>query len=155
MPNPLQAADVVGHTLRYSELGLSSATITGASGNVDLTAYRTAVPQTVVVLVRLSSGSGTLAIDTTADGTFASAAVSRTISGTEYCASVIDTDATNVYFNIRLSSAANMIVDRILVLPLAKLTSGEDWFNVRDGVMAVANTTQGDGSGTFTFTVSD
>lgn len=155
MPNPLAAANLVGHSLRFSELGLATATLVATGSPWDLTGYKTAVPETVVVLVRLSSGTGTLTADTTADGVYASAIATKSMTGTDYHALVVDTDATNIYINVRLASTANMIVDRLLVMPLAMLSAGEDWYNIRDGVMAVANTTIGNGSGVFTLGITD
>lgn len=157
MPNPLQGADIVGHTLRASELGVASTGIVLATASPkDLTAYKTAVPETVLVLVRLSSGTVNVQVDTTADGVFSSAEVSTgNFNDTVFRALTVDTSAANPYVNVRLVTSANAIVDRVLVLPLARLTTGEDWYNVRDGVMAVASTANADGSGVFTFTAAD
>lgn len=157
MPNPLQGADIVGHTLRASELGLASTGIVLATASPkDLTAYKTAVPESVVVLVRLSSGTVNVQVDTTADGVFSSAAASTgNFNDTVMRALVVDTDSTNTYINVRLVTSANAVVDRLLVMPLARLTTGEDWYNVRDGVMAVASTANADGSGVFTFDADD
>lgn len=157
MPNPLQGADIVGHTLRASELGVASTGIVLATASPkDLTAYKTAVPETVLVLVRLSSGTVNVQVDTTADGVFASAEVSTgNFNDTVFRALTVDTSASNPYVNVRLVTSANCVVDRVLVLPLARLTTGEDWYNVRDGVMAVASTANADGSGVFTFTAAD
>ncbi len=162
MPNPLAAADVVGHTLRFSELGLATAVLMASASPLDLTAYKTAVPETVIVLCRFSSGTATITVDTTADGVYASAVATKTnATGTDYHALVVDTDATNAYVNVRFATSANAILDKLLVLPLARLVEGEDWYNVRDGVMAVAHNDgglpsgRGDGSGVFSFGVSD
>jgi len=157
MPNPLAAADVVGHTLRFAELGLTNRDL-GNSLNVDLTAYKTAVPETVLVLVQIASGQVDVQVDVNATGTFASAdASSGNVTATGYVfGQVVDTSASNPFVNVRLvTGGAGVRISKLLVPPLAKLSTGEDWYNVRDGVMAVANTTVGDGSGTFTFTHTD
>lgn len=157
MPNPLQGADVVGHTLRFAELGLTNRDL-GNSLNVDLTAYKTAVPETVLVLVQIASGQVDVQVDVNATGTFASAdASSGNVTATGYIfGQTVDTSAANPYVNVRLvTGASGARIAKLLVLPLAKLSAGEEWYNIRDGVMAVANTTVGDGSGAFTFTYTD
>ena len=150
MPSTAGASDLVGKLFVGSDVGLSAGTILATASPKDLTAVYTAVPETVVVLVRLSSGTATLTADVNSSGTYASA--DATITGfndTTYHAIVLDTSAANPYINVRIATTANCIVDRLAVVPLALLTEGEDWFNVRDGLMAVANTTHGDGGGAF------
>ena len=150
MPNPLQGADIVGHSLRFSELGLTNRDI-GNNVTVDLTAYQTAVPETVLVFVQLASGAANVQAQATAAGTFSSADVSTgSVSVTYGVGVVLDTSAANPFVNVRLvAGASGCRIAKIVVLPLAKLTAGEDWYNVRDGVMAVASDKIGDGSGTF------
>ena len=155
MPNPQGAANAVGHTLRFSELGISgvagvtvngtaSADIAGST-TVNFTAYKTVVPETVIVLCQLASGSGTLNVQATTAGTYASADSSTpvnttSLTGTAGQFAVLSTSSTNRYINAQLVSAGGGCrLSRILVLPLAVLTGSEDWFNVRDGVMAVAS----------------
>lgn len=140
MPNPLQAADIVGHSIRFSELGLTNRDL--AAGNVDLTAYKTAVPETVIVLVQLASGGIDVQVQATAAGTFSSgdATTSNQTLTAAFYGQVCTTSVANPYVNVRLVVASGGArIAKILVLPLAKLTGLEDWFNVRDGVMAVAS----------------
>lgn len=157
MPNPLQGSDIVGHTLRASELGLASTGIILATASPkDFTAYKTMCPETVICLVRLSSGNATFNMDVTADGVYASATVTTgAVSDTAYHAMVLDTSTTDTYINVRATTSANAVVDRFLVLPLGKLTTGEDAYNVRYGLLAVMGSNPGDGGGTFTFTAAD
>jgi hypothetical protein len=150
MPSTAGASDVIGKLFVGSDLAMTAGTFLATASPKDLTAVYTAVPETVVVLVRLSSGTATLTADLTADGVYSSADATITnFNDTTYHAIVLDTTAALPYINVRLATSANAIVDRLAVIPLALLTAGEDWFNVRDGLMAVANTTNGDGSGAF------
>lgn len=160
MPNPMTEVDVVGTTIRFSELGLSSATVLASASPQALTAYRCGVPQTVLVLCRLSSGTVDVQVDVASSGTFGSSDASTgNVSDTVMRALAVDTSAANSYVNVRLVTSANCIVDRLLVLPLGKLQTGESWFgDVRDSLNAVAgteNVSASDGGGTFTFTASD
>lgn len=155
MPNPVQAGcDLVGHSVRFSELGLLSATLVATSSPFDLTAVKTPVPETCVVLVRLSSGTGTLTVDTTSDGTYSSAEQTLSLTGTNFFCLLVDTASATPYLNVRIATSANCIVDRLAVLSLAKLTSGENWMNVREGYMAVVDSKTGDGVGTFVITTA-
>ncbi len=157
MANPLGAANVVGHNLKYSELGLASATILATASPVSLSfTNKTPVPETVVVLWRLSSGTLDVQVEAASSTTFGSATyTSGAKTGTKYECAVVNTSAANPYVNVNLVTSANAILDRLMVMTLAELEADEDWYNVRDGVMAVANTTHGDGSGTMSFTTSD
>lgn len=139
MALPTVGCNIVGHRITPAELGLSAGTILATASPLDLTAFATAVPETLVVLCRLSSGSGTLTVDTTATGAYASATATATLSGTGYVGLVVDTDATNFYASVRLATTANMIVDRFLVLPLAELCEGEEFRSVRAGLNAVSS----------------
>lgn len=156
MPNPLVGADLVGHSLRFSELGLTNRDL-GGSLNVDLTAYKTEVPETVLVLVQLASGQVDVQADVNATGVFASADASTGAQTNTFLMGVtVDTSVSNPYINVRLvTGSSGCRIAKILVAPLARLTAGEDGISVRRGVQAVAGTLVGDGSGTFTFTYLD
>lgn len=151
MPNPVQAGcDLVGHSVRFSELGLLSATLLSPSSPYDLTAIKTPVVETCVVLVRLSSGTGTLTVQATPAGTYSSADQTLSLSGTNFACLLIDSSAANPYINVRIATSANCIIDRLAVFALSKLTTGENWMNVREGYMAVVDSKTGDGLGNFT-----
>lgn len=153
MANPLQGADIVGHSLRFSELGLTNRDLPATTA-IDLTVYTSPVPETVFVVVQLASGTVTAAIQATANGTFTSADMTTGAVTVTYPIAVFaNTSSTNNQINVRLTpGGSGCRIASIVVLPLARLTAGEDWFNVRDGVQAVAgnyNAPTSDGSGTF------
>ncbi len=158
MANPvLGNCNVVGNVLTGADLGLSAGTFLATASPKDLTAIHSAVPETYIVLCRLSSGSATLTVDLTADGVYSSADASVSLTGTNMFALVVDTTTSLTYANVRLATSANCIVDRFAVLPLCKLTAGENFASVLLGRNAVASqnmTKDSDGSGVFSISVS-
>lgn len=147
----LQTCDMVGNILKGSDLGLSAGTFLATASPKNLTAIQTPVPETMVLLVRLSSGNITAAVDVNDTGTYSSADSTVTISATgEFRALAFSTSSTDSYAAIRLTTSANGIIDRFGVLSLSKLTAGEEFRSVRAGRNAVAcaeMTSGSDGSG--------
>lgn len=157
MANPVGDCNVVGHLVTASDLGLTSGTVLATDSPKDLTAFRCLVPETVLVLCRLSSGTADVQVDVASSAAFASADASTgNFTGTIGHYVVVDTSVTNNYVNVRIVTSANCIVDRFAALPLAVLTAGEEFPSVKAGLNAVSANHMGsgsDGSGTFVLTL--
>jgi hypothetical protein len=138
-----------------ADLGLAS-TVTSAA-NVTSTPFTTGCPATVIVISKLTSGSGTLTIDRAASaGAINHGAPDNTlsVSGTAHQVSVLDTSSSELFVGLRQSSAGSAVWDDLVVLVLYALTDGEEWFAVRSSANAVMNDTVGDGSGVLDMSIA-
>lgn len=153
---------VFTHVYPVTDLGMS--TTLSASASSAGTTFSTGVPATVVCLVSLTTGGGTLKIDVnggTAD--FGSPDKTLTLSGTGRLVEWVNTSITYndsdvhtttissnlLYVSLALTAGGGgMTVNEFAVLVLYELTPGEDWFlGLRSSANAVANRTVGDGTG--------
>lgn len=141
-------------------LGVSASEASNAS-------FSTGCPATVLALVKLSAGGGTLNLQKLAAGatpTFTGGDnVAVTLSGTDYIVGVLDTDyvyddsdtkVTTITTDKRFvaveleAGGSGMTVTKFAILVLYELTTGEDWFvGLRSSAAAVTNRTTGDGHG--------
>lgn len=157
MSLPIGDCDLVGNLVTASDLGLTSGTVLATASPKDLTAFRCPVPETVLVLCRLSSGTVDLQVDVASSAAFGSADGSTSnFNDTVGRYVVVDTSSANSYVNVRLVTSANCIVDRLAALSLSKLTAGEEFKSVRAGRNAVSGglgTSGSDSSGAFVLTL--
>lgn len=147
----LQQSNAVGNVLKGSDLGLAAGTVLATSSPKDLTTFRTPVPETMLMVVRQSSGTATYTVDVNATGGYSAADYTlSSLADTTQRFLLIDTDTTNSYVSIRIATSANAIIDRFGVVSLSKLTAGEEYRSVLAGRNAVAGlegTANSDGSG--------
>ena len=149
MALPQTQANVVGsHVYPIADLGLAS-TVTSAA-NVDSEVITTGYPATLVILSKLTSGSGTLKVDIAATAgaiNYSSPTLTMSLSGTSLQAGTVDTTASELFVGLQQSSGSSMVFDQLAVLVLYELTAGEEWFEVKSSINAVGNSTVGDSSG--------
>lgn len=168
----VQQDGVFTHVYPVEDLGLVATYAASTSGlNYDGTVFSTGMPATVLVLTKLSAGSGTLKIAVAASGVtpdFSSPAVTLSLTGTSmqvantntaftYSDSSGSTTTISVdqrFVGIRLTpGGTGMTISQMAVLVIYELTPGEDWFlGLRGSANAVANRTVGDGSGVLALT---
>lgn len=156
MSKPAQEANLIGtHVYPIADLGLAT-TVTSAAA-VGSTVITTGYPATVVVLSKLTSGSGTLKLDiaaTAAAISYGSPSVSLSVSGTSLQVASVDTSTTELFVGLQQSAGTTATWEQLAMLVLYELTAGEEWFCIRDGINSVGNNTIGDGSGVLTLTIA-
>ena len=134
MSTPMGRQNLVGALLdNVREAGLAIASdgivlspgITGA----DLVADK---PCSLFVFCKLSSGSGSLLLDTFVPGashTFGSAVMTLTLSGTGYVMGRYDLLSAALGFAFKLTTNANMIVADLCFITLNQMHAGQGWFD--------------------------
>ena len=156
--DPMGTCNGVGNVLLAEDLGLSAGTILASASPKALTSVHLPLPETVAVLVKLSSGTVDVQVDVATSSTFVSSDSSTgAVAGTYWRGVVVNTTSTEPYVNIRLVTSANCIVDGLVVLPISRLVDGEEFRSVRAGRNAVGSshmTSSSDGSGVYDSSVS-
>ena len=153
MAIPSGGANLVGtHTLAITDLGLS-ASITSAADD-DSTVIHTCVPAKVIVISKLTSGSGTIKAKVAATSgavTYGSPTGSLSASGTSQQVLTFATDADNLYCGIQLSSASTAEWNDLDVFVLYDVLPGLESSSIKHAINTIANNTWSDGSGDFDF----
>lgn len=145
----VEANGVFTQVLPITDLALTTA-VSSSVGAVTSTAFTTGVQNSVLVLVKLVSGTMTVDLDrhSAADNAdFGSPTESVTISTTNRTYLKVDATSSERYFSIRTSAANTSQFAELAVIVASKLEEGEEWFAIRSGHNAVANATVGDGTG--------
>lgn len=149
----LQQCNMVGNVLYAADMGLAAGTVLATSSPKNLTTLKTAVPETLCLVVRQSSGTASYLVDVNATGGYSTTVYSiASNSGTSMMALVFDTTTSSPYVGMQVTTSANAIIDRFAVLSLSRLTAGEEFRSVLAGRNAVAGlqgTALSDGSGTW------
>lgn len=138
----LQTCNAVGNVLTASDLGLSAGTVLATASPKTLTTIQTPVPETLVLLVRQSSGTATYTASVnTVTGYGNADYTTGSVSNTAMTPLVLSTTAASSFVTFRITTSANVIIDRFGVISLSKLTAGEEWRSVRSGRNAVCKDT--------------
>lgn len=145
----LQTCNAVGNVLKASDLGLSAGTVLASASPKTLTTVQTPNPETLLLVVRQSSGTATYTVSVNTTAAYGNADYTTgSNSGTAYQVLVIDTTAASSFVTVRVTTSANAIIDRFGLICLSKLTAGEEFRSVRSGRNAVCKATgTSDGSG--------
>lgn len=110
---------------------------------VDLVADK---PCSVYVFCKLSSGSGSLLMDTFVPGAthnFGSASMTLTLSGTGYVMGRFDLLSSALGYAFKLTTNANMIISDLEIITMNQLHAGQGWFDATSAQNGTASSYTG------------
>lgn len=151
MSLPTKEVNVVSaHAYPVTDLAMSATLASSATSTS--TSFSTGVPCTLVIVTKLTSGSGDLKIDRAAAASsvaFGSPDVTLAMSGTGYQVAVLDTTTSEMFVGLKVEPGGSGIAfEKFAVFAHYELTSGESWFDIPSAINAVANTTLNGRDGT-------
>lgn len=144
MSLPTKEVNVVAsHIYPVTDLAMSATLASSATSTS--TSFSTGVPCTLVIVTKLTSGSGDLKIDRAAAASsvaFGSPDVTLAMSGTGYQATVLDTTTSEMFVGLKVEPGGSGIAfEKFAVLALYEGEVGEFGADVQAAINLVANTT--------------
>ena len=155
MSAPSKSINVLAaHMYAVTDLGMTMSLASSATSTSST--FSSGIPATIVVISKLSAGSGDLKIDRAAIASsvaFSSPDVTLACSGTSYQVAILDTTSSELVVGLKAEpGGSGMTFSKLAVLVCYEATKGELNAMIEAGVNFMANTTVGDGDGLIDFT---